>query len=227
MANIHDEHRKRVKEEFRKSGLEHFPHHKLFEMLLFYSIPRGDTNELGHLLMERFGSVSGVFDAPYQMLREVKGIGPESATLIKFVSDMMRMYLDDYTAKSNMIDSPQAAKDFMRFKFICEQTECIYMVCLGNNNKVLYCERIARGLPETVGVEPAKVVKTALRSNAVKVVIAHNHPNGICIPSNRDLRTTTVLLEELMRVDVELMDHIVVAPDGEYSMAENNMIKSR
>ncbi len=223
MSDIHKGHRMRVKKEFRENGLSHFPSHKIIEMLLFYSLRQGDTNELGHRLMDRFGSITGIFDADMAMLQEVDGIGEESATLIKLVSGIIKAYMDDHVSANNRIKDIETAKEYMRFKFLCEQKESIIIVCLANNGKVVFSDRVAQGSPEKVSISPAEVVKTALRSNAVRVILAHNHPNGICLPSSKDLRTTSILYDELRRVDIEMMDHIIVAPDGVYSMVENNM----
>ncbi|MCL2035108.1 MAG: hypothetical protein FWG94_10325 [Oscillospiraceae bacterium] len=227
MGSIHDGHRERVKNEFRKMGLEHFPDHKILEILLYYSVPRADTNIIGHRLIRRFGSLSGVFDAPYELLCEVDGVGPQTATLIKLVSSVIRAYMDDHTSLNCVIKTPDDAVEFMRCKFLSEYVECVYMVCMGANGKVLFCNRIADGTPETVGIAPSDIVKAALRANAVKVMIAHNHPNGICNPSSQDLRTTSILFDELRRVDIELTDHIIVAQDGVYSMKKNNMFPAR
>lgn len=224
MSNIHQGHRARVKEEFRKNGLSHFQDHRILEMLLYYSVPRSDTNEMGHLLMERFGSLSGVFDSSIELLTETKGLGTESATLIKFVSELIRAYMDDYTDVHNVITDPASAKEYMRYKFLCRPAECIYLTCMGANGKVIFSDQIAEGSPESVHIRPADVVKAALKANAVTAVLAHNHPNGICTPSSRDLSATSVLARELLRVDVELIDHIIIAPDGIYSMKEKGML---
>lgn len=226
MPGVHDKHRSRVKDEFRKLGLEHFPPHKVLEMLLYYTIRRADTNELAHRLIDRFGSVSGVLDAPYDMLMEVKGIGEESATMLKLTAGVIKCYMDDYTGHKNLITDAKSAKEYMRYKFLGEQRECVYLACLGTMGKLLSCARIAEGSPETVNIVPSEVIKAALRANASKVVLAHNHPDGMCIPSSKDLRATNLLHSELLRVDVELADHIIVAADGEYSMAENGMMGS-
>lgn len=224
MGSVHEGHRKRVKEEFRKIGLEHFPEHKILEALLYFSVPRSDTNVIGHRLMDRFGSFSSVFDTPYELLCEVDGIGENSATLIKLVASIIKKYMDDYSSTNNVIRNLTEASEYMRYKFLSEQRECIYMACLGNNGKVLFCNRVADGMPDAVDIIPEDVVKMALRANAVHVVIAHNHPHGICNPSSQDLRTTSILFDELQRVGIELTDHIIVAPDGVYSMKKNKMI---
>ena len=223
MENLHEGHRKRVYKEFLENGLRHFPDHKILEMLLFYVIPRADTNEIGHRLIDRFGSISGVFDASYDMLLEVEGIGAQAATLIHFMSALTQRYMDDFTSQIQSLNDTEIAKEYFRYKFLCQQTESIIMVCAGQNGRILYCQAIAQGSPDTVAVSAALVVKTALRANATRVYLAHNHPSGIAIPSSQDMATTSLLYKELERVDIVLADHIIVAPDGVYSMKEQGM----
>ena len=222
--NIHDGHRRRVKDEFRKIGLDHFPPHKVLEMLLFYSIPRGDTNEIGHNLIERFGSISGVLDAPIELLKRTPGVGEESAAHIRLIGSIIRMYMESQNRPMKAIKNAVHAKEFMRHKFLAQTAECVYLVCLASGGKVLYSEKISQGTSKKVDIAPSKIVRVALLCDAAKVIIAHNHPGGICIPSSHDLHSTKLLYDELRRVDIQLMDHIIVATDGVFSMAENNMI---
>lgn len=223
MGNLHEGHRGRVKEEFRRKGLEHFSDHKILEMLLFYAVRQGDTNPVGHRLMDTFGSLSGVFDAPIELLMEVEGVGRESATLIKFIPAVMRAYLNDKTDAKNKLLGCEDAKEYVRYKFLGEEEECILLICLAANGKILYSNWIAQGTRQSVDLSPAQVVRTALRCGAMKALLAHNHPDGFCNPSSGDLRTTSILFDELSRVGVELLDHMIVAPDGVYSMVEHNM----
>ena len=224
MPNPHSGHRERVRREFRENGLSHMPDHEKLELLLYYSIPRGDTNLTGHALMNRFGSLAGVFDAPPELLKEVDGIGEASATQIKLVAAMIRAYMDDYTNTNNTIRSTADAKEYMRYKFLCEIAEHVIMACIGGNGKVIFCDTVADGSPENVQIQPSVIVRKALISNAVRVVLAHNHPNGLCNPSQKDVCTTKILQNELARVNVELYDHVIIAPDGAFSMRESCML---
>ncbi|MCL2068943.1 MAG: hypothetical protein FWH00_03500, partial [Oscillospiraceae bacterium] len=111
----HDERRKRVREKFSQTQMAYFHDHEKLEMLLFYAIPRGDTNEIGHALIERFGSISGVFDADYKSLLEVGGVGPNAAMLIGVVGSLIQAYHDDYALfRYSTIRTTAEAKDFMR-----------------------------------------------------------------------------------------------------------------
>ena len=88
--NPHERHRERIRETFRKTGIENMPEHSVLELLLFYSVPRKDTNELAHRLIDTFGSLSRVLDAPYERLMEVDGIGDSSALLLSSIPALCR-----------------------------------------------------------------------------------------------------------------------------------------
>lgn len=221
--HLHKGHRARVREEFRQNGLEHFPDHKMLELLLFYVIPREDTNPIGHRLLERFDSLSGAFDAPMELLTKVEGVGQETATLIKLIPALCQAYLDDKVDHIHRLHGYKEAKEYVRYKFLGKDQEMILLVCMAANGKIMLCDWMAQGTSQQVLLQPAEIARIALRSGAVKVLLAHNHPDGFCNPSSQDLRTTSILFEELHRIGVELTDHIIVAPDDVYSMVENNM----
>ena len=102
-VHMHSEHRKRLKGRFLREGLEHFEPHNVLELLLFYSIPQKDTNETAHLLMQRFGSLQGVFDAPFEELCRVPGIKEHSATLIKLIPSLARLYAAGETTEKTTL----------------------------------------------------------------------------------------------------------------------------
>lgn len=223
MKNSHSQHRQRVKQEFRDNGLEHFPDHKVLEMLLFYTIPQKDTNPIAHRLIERFGSFSSVFEAPYDLLLAEEGIGPETATYIKALSAYVKRYMIDTYAERNYLKTSGEIKEYIRYRFLSDIVEKVLLVCLGPGKKIVYSGTIAEGTLEQVEIIPANLIKISLRANAVQAILAHNHPGGFCNPSRKDLNTTFILYEELKRVDVELIDHMIVAADGIYSMQESGM----
>ncbi len=143
--HLHGGHRKRVKEEFRGAGLEHFSRHRVLELLLFYAVPQGDTNPVAHRLIERFGSLSAVLDAPIELLTEVTGVGLESATLLKLVLALAKAYLEDKANAKSMLKTAGDAKEFVVNKFLGAETEKLLLVCLGANGKVLFTDWLASG----------------------------------------------------------------------------------
>ena len=88
--SMHDGHRQRLKNRFREEGLDHFDEHQVLELLLFYCIPRIDTNELAHRLLERFGSLANVLEAKAEELEKVPGIGSNAATFLNLVTAVER-----------------------------------------------------------------------------------------------------------------------------------------
>ena len=91
---MHSGHRERLKKKFIKYGADSLETHELLELLLFYGIPRKDTNELAHVLINTFGSLPQVFDAPINRLLKINGIGESTAVLIRLVSKLSRVYAE-------------------------------------------------------------------------------------------------------------------------------------
>jgi DNA repair protein RadC len=115
--NIHSGHRERVRENYKKSGFDGFSDVNILEMLLFYSIPRKDTNVIAHNLLNEFGSISAVFDAPYDMLLKVRGITDNTATLISMTRELFKVYESDKIEKSKVsLDSAEKNFSVLCFK---------------------------------------------------------------------------------------------------------------
>lgn len=223
MNNPHDGHRKRLRERFIKNGLDNFEKHNILELLLFNSIPRQDTNEIAHRLIEEFGSFSGVFDAPVEELKKLDGIGENSAVLIKLIPAICKLYLDDKNIVGTLVRSTEESISFLLPKFIGETTELIYLLCLDNKSKVLGCPLLCRGDVTSVNFTPRKVIETAIKLGATSVILAHNHPRGLALPSNDDINTTNQLLDTLNRVNIRFLDHIIVAGDEAVSLADSGI----
>lgn len=213
--NPHENHRKRLRETFRKVGVEGMPDHNLLELLLFYSIPRKDTNEIAHALLERFGSLSKVFDASYEQLLDIDGMGESSALLISLIPDICRKYEEGKYKRNVNLSEPESAIDYVIKKYYGNvKTEIFYMLCLDRNGNLINCVKMGEGDENNVILDKRKVIETALMCNADKVIFAHNHPNGIAAPSRNDIELTVNFNSILKDVGIKLVDHIIVA-DGE------------
>ena len=84
--SIHDGHRERLRERFRREGLDNFNELHVLELLLFYCIPRVDTNPLAHRLLDHFGSLTGVLDASPQELEKVTGVSQNTSTFLSLIT---------------------------------------------------------------------------------------------------------------------------------------------
>lgn len=219
---MHEGHRDRLKERFLKDGLDNFEQHNILELALFYAIPRKDTNEIAHRLIDTFGSVSGVFNASYEQLLEVNGIGENAACFIKLIPELARCYYNDLGRdKIQVLNSTDAAGEFFIPKFIGRTEEHIFMAALDGKSRLLKFELVAKGVVNEVSISVRKIVEVAVKHNAVSVIIAHNHPNGVALPSPDDIDTTLRIVDALNLVNVKLLDHIIVAGNDYVSLRDS------
>lgn len=220
---LHDGHRQRLIQRFLEEDLDNFEPHNVLELLLFYAIPRKDTNELAHVLMDTFGSLKGVFDAPYEELIKVAGIGPNTAALLKLVPSLTRTYYSS-DARSIILDTSEKSGEYFLPYYIGQTEEVVRLACLDAGGKVISNQILHRGSANAAEVNLRKIVNIALRNNAMGVILAHNHPGGLPLPSEEDVATTKSIREALMPMGILLMDHIIVAGQDYVSMARSGII---
>lgn len=216
---MHSGHRERMRERFRKHGFETFHNHEIIEMVLYSTIPRRDTNPIAHTLIERFGSFSAVFDAPFDELLKVDGIGEATALSIKLFPAVTSAYLTDktITKKMKIIDDQTAYKYFYT-KYVDKTKEMPSALYLTNSGKVIMWEKVGEGMLTYTEVAIREIAETAIRYNCSKVVLCHNHPTGIAIPSVEDYNSTRAVTQMLKTIGVDLVDHIVIGGDDYVSM---------
>lgn len=226
MASIHQGHRARLKERFEKEGLEHFSDVNALELLLFYAVPRQDTNPIAHALLERFGSLAGVLDAREEDLVQVPGVGRSAATLLHLIPALMGRYMQQSRELGDILSTTTQCGQYLLPYFFSARDEKVYLLSLDAKCKVLDCRLIHTGSVNTAGVSVRKIVEAAISANATSVVLAHNHTSGIALPSEADKATTARLFEALKAVDVLLADHIIVANDDFVSLADDGFFET-
>lgn len=223
--SIHDGHRQRLKERFLREGLDHFSDIQVLELLLFYCIPRQDTNPIAHALLDHFGSLAQVLEAPAEELCKVSGIGQSAAVLLSMVLPINRAYEENRAENIKILPNVTDCGVYMVPKFHGKRNETVFLLCLDAKCKVLGCREMGEGSVNSAGVPIRRIVETALGLNASTVVLAHNHPSGLALPSGEDVQSTYRVAAALNAVDIALADHIVVA-DGDYvSMAQSGLYR--
>ena len=213
--SIHASHRQRVKDRFRAEGLDSFDEVHALELLLFYAIPQGDVNPLAHRLLDRFGNLRQVLEAPTEHLLAVEGVGPHTAMLLSLVKGLARQYLITPEGKSTPMKTLEECGNYLRDRLLGRRDETVMLLCLDAKRKLLGCRIISEGSVNSAEVSTRKVMDAALAMNATSVVLAHNHPSGIALPSMEDVVTTRRMAMALDAVGILLEDHIVVA-DRDY-----------
>lgn len=220
----HSGHRKRMRDRFLRDGMDSLQDHEVLELLLFYAIARQDTNELAHRLINRFGSLSGVFDAPIEELRRVDGVGGTTAIFIKTYPEMFRRYTNDKKKKSKRLFSYEDAGKYAQTCLAGRRREGILVVLLNANSQILFSDIVYEGSVNAAEIYFRDLIRLASSYDAVGVILAHNHPSGDCLPSREDLLTTRMAADALSKIDVALVDHIIVAGNDHVSMATSHVL---
>jgi len=222
---VHDGHRERMKNKLLEQGLDIFDDHNVLELILFYSMPRRDTNPLAHELLDKFESLEAVFDAPADELSKINGIGENTVTLLKLIPAVSRRYSIDKNKFDNILDSTKKAGDFLVPRYMYERDEVVYIICLDSKCMVICCKELARGVANSAAISIRKIAELALSKNATSIIISHNHPDGLALPSMEDELTTKHIKAILDSMGIALKDHIIVAGTDYVSMADSGLLR--
>lgn len=224
-AAAHVAHRERLRARYRREGLDGFEPHEVLEMLLFYAIPRRDTNPIAHALLRRFGNLAAVMDAPVEELMQVQGIGENAACLIKLMPDLYRRYLVSKETDTVYVAGTRDAAAHVVSRLEGRRNECVVLLLLDSRHRVLYCDVVNEGTCVTANIYVRKLVQKAVQYDAVFAYLAHNHPSGEVLPSEQDLYATQLVYQALQSVNVELCDHIVVGGGDYISLREGGYLQ--
>ena len=219
--NIHAQHRQRVKKRFRSEGLDHFEELHALELLLFYALPQIDTNPIAHDLLNTFGSLRNVLEAPVEQLMTVNKIGEHAAILLSLVKGIAQKYVIS-DADRSPLNTTTDCGNYLLDRFLGKRDEVVMLLCLDAKRAPLCCRIVSEGSVNAAEISTRKVVEAALAANATSVILAHNHPSGIAVPSVQDIVTTRRMGAALSAVDIILEDHIVVAGQDYVSLRQSN-----
>ena len=225
----HTGHRERMKAEFLARGLEGWPDHRVLELLLFYTIPQGDVNDLAHELVERFGSLAGVLDASVEELKKVKGVGDHTAVFLRMLPAVLGRYQGARTRLSAIINSPEEAYAWLEPYFFGARNEMVYVLCLDGKRQVLGVRKVAEGSIEMAEVNTRRIAEEAIGLRAAQIYVAHNHVSNLAIlaiPSQADWLTTDTLRGALRPIGIELIDHLVFVDGDMVSLKDSEHLKS-
>ena len=208
---MHSGHRERVKQKFVLCGDAAFSDHELLEQLLFYSIPRQNTNDIAHRLIERFGSLKGVTEAKLEELITVEGVGRNTAILIKTAFAISTRSKNNTADKRTHFKSLNDIQRYFLDVFSNDSYESVYLLMLNHNFKYLDCKKLCDGDRDYSSVKMDEIVKAVINVNAKYIVLAHNHPSGSTRASCEDIDVTLRVQECLKHIKVSLLDHFIIA----------------
>jgi len=224
LTNPHTNHRKRMRYRYIKSGLDVLAEHEVVEMLLYYAIPRKDTNEIAHKIMGEYGSLHNLFEAPPADIAARCGLTENTAVLLSLIAPLSRRYNVSKWAGLRSFSSTKALGDYAKSLLIGEVLECFYVVCLDINFKFLSVELLAKGTVDRIELYPKEIVRSVIYRNASYVVLIHNHPSGSTDVSQADLNATNHIRKLMRGMEIEVVDHIIVCGEKYVSFAEKKIL---
>ena len=223
----HTGHRERLRNRFRKEGLDHFEEKQALELLLFYCIPRKNTSELADTLLKYFGSFVAVLDATPEELERVPGVGKEISTFLSLRKAVNRYYeIQSEKQNDGPLTTPEEFGKKMAPFFTNQRNEVVYVLCLDGKCKPISCLFVGEGSVNSANVPIRRIVEICLNANATSVVLAHNHPSGLAMPSDEDVETTYRLNQAFRAVDIHFIDHLIFADKDYTSMVQSGYYRA-
>jgi len=224
-SNIHAGHRERMRKRFLKDGINVFDDYQVLEFLMYYVYKREDTNPIGHKLINEFKTLEAVFNADYEELQSVEGIGPSGALLINFIGQLRNKIVYDSMNTNNITLNSTA--DIGHYCMDCLRHlnhERLMMLSLNDDRQLISRDIISEGVSNATSADIKTIVSTALKRNATGIILAHNHPGGNSHPSSADISTTSRIIDSLAGINVCVIDHIICGEFDFCSFYERDLL---
>ena len=222
---MHEGHRERIRQRFKREGLTGFADHEVLELLLTYAIPRVDVNPAAHRLMEHFGSLSAVLEAAPDELARVKGVGPGAAAMLSMMLPLLRRYRQDKLQPQLTLNTYGTLIDYCKSMYVGVKDEQAYVLGFDARLKLLSIKMVGDGSPEEVPILPRRVVQALIQCGALGAVLMHNHPSGGCEPSQADIDLTSEIFRMLSGMGIRLYDHVIISGDEDFSFHRAGLLE--
>jgi DNA repair protein RadC len=197
---------------------------ELLAILLRTGVKGKSAVDLARQLLARFGSVSALLEAGPASLADIPGLGQAKLAQLQAALELARRALREDLSSRDALSSPRAVRDYLRLVLSGREHEVFVVLLLDAQHRVIANEELFRGTLTQTSVYPREVVKCALRHNCAAVIFAHNHPSGVAEPSHADELLTRSLKAALALVDVQVLDHFIVAGTRTLSFAERGLL---
>ena len=221
----HQGHRKRMKERFAQEGLDHFSDIQVLELLLFYCNPRQDTNPIAHALLDHFGSLAQVLEAPVEELQKVSGVGQNAALFLHLITEVGRYYLVNRVSQCRILSTVEECAEYLLPFFYGRRVETVFLLCLDAKGQLIREKKLSDGCVNMALISPREISLEALKDKAVNIILVHNHPSGDPTPSRADRELTDNVAGAGEQMDIPLLDHIIIGDNRYTSFKEQKLLR--
>jgi len=220
-----EEHRKRLRQKFLKSGIKGFHDYEIVELLLTLGTPRKDCKPQAKEAIKRFKTLRGVLQAPPEELQKINGIGPSNIFGIKLIQEVPQEFLKEKVLDKSYCKSSKEVFDYLYFSMRDLSKERFKVMFLNIQNQVIEVEDLFEGTLTASAIYPREIMEKAIKHNAAALIFAHNHPSGNSTPSDDDKRITRDLLFVGNMMQIRVLDHIIIGDNNYYSFADEGLIE--
>lgn len=217
----------RPRERLLQQGPQSLSDAELLAIFLRSGSRQHSAVELSRLLIQHFGSLNAVFDSSLSELTQFNGIGATKYSQLLAVKELGRRYLDHHFQKNNLsLHSSDLVLDYLRYELKGEKQEVFAVLCLDPELRKLHFKKLFFGSVQHCAVSVNQTLRYALQQHACQLVIAHNHPFGSAQPSAEDIALTQQLEHACQLVEIHLLDHFIISPEGSFSFAEQQLLNT-
>lgn len=213
----------RPREKLLQQGPASLSDSELLAIFLGTGVPGASAVDVARQLLQHFGSLRSLLDAPLSAYGMVKGVGPAKYGLLQAALEVGRRYLQTNLNKEFGLQGPDDAKRFLQAKMRHHPHEVFAVMFLDSQHRLICYEELFFGTVDGAAVYPRQVVKKAMEKNSAAVIFAHNHPSGVAEPSDADVQITRNLSDALRLLDVRVLDHMIVGEEV-VSLAERGLM---
>lgn len=220
-------HRKRLREKYFNLGYKGLYEYEILELILTSTIKMRDCKGIAKSLLEKFGSIGSVIRAEIKELVEIDGVGKETAIHLKVIGDLIggESYREIKDRDLTSVKGKEELINYLKEDIgICKNEE-FKAIYLNSDNKVVHDETLFKGTIDRSAVYPRIIIEKGISTKARAVIFVHNHPSGNLQPSKKDIELTLEMRELLEKVDIRLLDHIIVSEESHFSFYENGLIE--
>ena len=183
--------------------------------------------ELACLLIQHFGHLNAVFDSSLDDLKQFHGIGESKYSQLMAVKELGRRYLKHQLNQGLDLSRSDLIRDYLRYELIGESQEVFAVLCLDSQLRKLSFKKLFYGSINYCNISINQLLRYVIQKHATFIVIAHNHPKGFAKPSREDYDLTQEILKACQLLEIELLDHMIIAAEQSYSFAEHGLIKPK
>lgn len=216
-------HRERLRKKFL-SNKDCIVDYELLELLLFYVFSRRDTKEIAKNLLNHFKSIRNIVFANFADLNKLEGVGKSAATLLCVVKEILLRMDKEEIEECSIIASSEHVINYYKNMFWDKKQEQLRVMFLNNKNKLLADELLQMGTINQTAIYPREIIARALELGASAIIMVHNHPSGDPQPSHHDVVITKQLKEVAKKLDIMLLDHLIIGKSRSISMKEIGII---